>query len=203
MSAGLLKKLSGPLKWVLALALLGFVIRSGKIDVEQLKIFLKSPVVGLLCCGITFFWYSLCFLRWKILLKSQSISVSFKTVFQLGMLGQFFQTFMPGTVGADLAKAVYIGKHFPAQKLKAVFSVIVDRGVGLYAILVLGAMAFVGVGSALSELQHPLIHVIRSMGYLLVAITIVGIATVAFLPLIGRLLASLRGRWPGLHGFVR
>jgi glycosyltransferase 2 family protein len=203
MSAARFKKFLGPLKWVFALALLYFVLRSGKIDFGQLRVFVKSPTVGLFCCALTFFWYGICFLRWKILLKSQQIFVSFKTVFHLGMLGQFFQTFMPGTVGADLAKALYIGKRYPAQKLKAIFSVVVDRGVGLYAILLLGALAFLTVGSHLSEVNHPLVHVIRSLGYLLTAVSLVGIVFVMFMPLLGNLLRSLGGRWPGFPAQLR
>jgi len=203
MSAGRLKKLSGPLKWVLALALLAFVIRSGKLDVAQLKVFLKSPSVGLLCCAITLVWYFLCFVRWKILLRSQAITVPLKTVFQLGMLGQFFQTFMPGTVGADLAKALYISKRYPAQKVRAIFSVIVDRGVGLFGILVLGGLAFIGVGAELKEVQHPLVSVIRSLGYLLLTVTALGAVAVCFLPAIGRRLELLRGRWPRVPLLLR
>lgn len=203
MSAARFKKFAGPLKWFFALALLIFVVRSGKLDFDQLKIFLKSPSIGLLCCGMTLFWYSLCFFRWKILLKSQQISVPFKTVFQLGMLGQFFQTFMPGTVGADLAKAVYIGKRYPTQKVRAIISVVVDRGVGLYAILVLGAIAFLSVGSELHDLEHPLIHLIRSLGYFLTVVTVVGIGVVICLPIIGRRVTALRGRWPKLPSIFR
>lgn len=211
-----MKKLAGPLKWVFALALLIFVVKSGKIDLDQLKIFLKSPLTGLLCCVITYAWYSLCFLRWKILLRSQNISVPFKTVFQLGMLGQFFQTFMPGTVGADVAKAVYISKRYPAHKGPAIFSVIVDRGVGLFAILFLGALAFVGVGSELHDLDHPLVHVIRTLGYVLVGVSVAGVSCVVFLPQIGKLMlkfahlprvASLRQRFrnraPAVHRLAR
>ncbi len=203
MSAAVLKKLSGPLKWALALALLAFVIRSGKLDVGQLKIFLKSPRTAVLCCGVVFVWYTLCFYRWKILLRSQEIGVPFKTLFQLGMLGQFFQTFMPGTVGADLAKALYIGKRFPHQKLRAIFSVIVDRGVGLFGILVLGALAYTAVGASLHATSHSLVPVIRSLGALLVTVTLGGVVFVLLLPPIGRIFASLQGRWPGFPTLLR
>jgi uncharacterized protein (TIRG00374 family) len=176
------KKFVGPAKWIFAALLLYFTIRSGKLDFGQLKIFLSNPIVGVLCLSITLVWYSLCFFRWKLLLKSQSVEITFKKAFHLGMLGQFFQTFMPGTMGADLSKALYIGRRYPNQKLRAMFSVLVDRVIGLYAILVLGALAFVAGWKHLKELKHPLIPLIQSLGYMLWAILAVGVVGLLLFP---------------------
>jgi glycosyltransferase 2 family protein len=186
------KKLAGPFKWVLAIVLLVVVIRSGKLDFGQLKIFLTQPATALLCLGITLFWYSLCFVRWRLLLKSQDIVIPFRVAFQLGMLGQFFQTFMPGTVGADLAKAVYIGRRFPTQKLRAVFSVVVDRAVGLYSILMLGALAFVLGFSKIAQMQHRHIPLVQSLGYFLVAVALVGLLSLLLLPFFKPFVARFR-----------
>lgn len=198
-----LKKLAAPAKWILAAALLAFTIGSGKLDFGQLKIFLSRPATGLICLGITLIWYSLCFLRWKLLLKSQSIEVPFKVAFQLGMLGQFFQTFMPGTVGADLSKALYIGRRYPQQKLKAIFSVFVDRAVGLYAILVLGALSFFAGWSHLNSIKHPLIPLIMSLGYFLSAIFIVGIVGLLFFPILQKFANRFRGLGRKLPQFLQ
>jgi uncharacterized protein (TIRG00374 family) len=49
---------------------------------------------------------------------------------------------MPGTTGGDLVKAYYAAKHAPDKRTRAVMSVLVDRAVGLYALVIIGgAMA--------------------------------------------------------------
>lgn len=199
----LLKKIATPVKWLVAALLIYFTIRSGKLDVGQLKILLEQPHMGLLCLGVTFVWYSLCFLRWKWLLKSQAIEISFGAAFQLGMLGQFFQTFMPGTVGADLSKALYIGRRYPNQKLKAIFSVFIDRVVGLYAILVLGALAFFVGYKHLSTLSDPLIPVIVSLGYFLVGVFVLGVIGLLFFSSLSRVANKFRPTARILPQFVQ
>ncbi len=179
-----LKKLVGPLKWLVAIFLLVFTIRSGKLDFDQLKIFVTSPSTALLCCMVTLIWYGTTFYRWKLLLKSQEIDVPYKLAFQLGMLGQFFQTFAPGTVGADVAKALYICRRFPKQKVKALSSVVVDRAIGLFALMVLGAVTFLISYDHISQQHDKFIPLIKSLGFLLVGISVTGFLALIFLPLI-------------------
>lgn len=193
MSTSNMKKLLGPLKWVLAILLLSYTLRSGKLDFEQLKIFITSPSIAALCCMITVVWYGTTFLRWKLLLRSQGIEIPYKTAFQLGMLGQFFQTFAPGTVGADVAKALYICRKFPKQKVRALSSVIVDRGLGLYALIVLGAISFLMSYSQIQARNDKLIPLILSLGYLLVGISAVGILALIFLPVVRKILLNSSG----------
>ncbi len=47
------------------------------------------------------------------------------------MIGMFFNTFMPGAVGGDLIKAWYIAGEEPQRKTRAVFTVLLDRIIGL------------------------------------------------------------------------
>ena len=75
-------------------------------------------------------------LRWWLLLRSQSIFISFWAVVRLYLLGWFYNNFMPGSVGGDLLRAWYVTRHTD-KKFEAVLSVFVDRVIGLSSTLVI------------------------------------------------------------------
>lgn len=75
--------------------------------------------------------------RWKRLLSVLEIPIGAARAFQINMVGAFYNTFMPGSTGGDLLKAYYAAKH-TTHKTRAVLSVVVDRVIGLMALIVLG-----------------------------------------------------------------
>ncbi|HET6249317.1 MAG TPA: lysylphosphatidylglycerol synthase transmembrane domain-containing protein [Tepidisphaeraceae bacterium] len=80
--------------------------------------------------------------RWHLLLEALDIHISQATAFVLNMVGSFYNSFMPGSTGGDLVKAYYAAKH-TTHKVRAVLSVIVDRLIGVIALIILGGvMAF-------------------------------------------------------------
>lgn len=78
-------------------------------------------------------------IRWKWLLDSQGIELPFSRIFQLAMLGNFFNIALPGAVSGDFVKAVYIAKEVPGSRAKAFGSILFDRIVGLSALVFLSA----------------------------------------------------------------
>src|SRR5205085_7267058 len=87
-------------------------------------------------------------LRWYELLKIVGIHMGAGRAFIVNMVGAFYNTFMPGSTGGDVLKAYYAAKLAPNQRTRAVVSVIVDRGIGLLALIILGgtmagALAFI------------------------------------------------------------
>jgi uncharacterized protein (TIRG00374 family) len=75
--------------------------------------------------------------RWHVLLDAQEIRIGMARTFVINMVGAFYNSFMPGSTGGDLAKAYYAAKH-TTHRTRAVLTVIVDRVVGLLALLILG-----------------------------------------------------------------
>ena len=65
------------------------------------------------------------------------------------MIGQFFSTFGVGTTGGDVVKIFYVARAVPQRKAAVAFTVIVDRVIGLVALLLFGV--------ALSFTQLPLL----------------------------------------------
>jgi len=70
-------------------------------------------------------------------------------VLELNMIGQFFSAFLVGTTGGDVVKIFYVARQVPQKKAAVGFTVIVDRVIGMIAML------FFGV--ALSFTQLPLL----------------------------------------------
>jgi uncharacterized protein (TIRG00374 family) len=77
--------------------------------------------------------------RWNELLKALDIHLGQGRTFVLNMVGCFYNTFMPGSTGGDLLKAYYASKQTP-HRARAVMSVIVDRAVGLLALIFVGGV---------------------------------------------------------------
>ena len=72
----------------------------------------------------------------------------FWRIFELNMIGQFFSAFLLGTTGGDVFKIFYAARAVPERKAAVAFTVIVDRVIGMIALLLFGV--------ALSITQLPL-----------------------------------------------
>lgn len=73
--------------------------------------------------------------RWWLLLKVQSIHVSFRSVNTLGFVSQFFNLFLLGSLGGDAAKFLLVAQQAPLQKTRAAVSLLMDRAMGLGVVL--------------------------------------------------------------------
>ncbi|NIU00299.1 MAG: hypothetical protein GWN01_04990, partial [Nitrosopumilaceae archaeon] len=71
-------------------------------------------------------------------------------------IGVFFNTYMPGSAGGDLIKFYYAGKGNQGQRTEVVTILLLDRAIGMYAMLILPlliAPAFATVIAASSALK--------------------------------------------------
>jgi len=93
-----------------------------------------------ICAAVGIFWitFVIVSLRWNELLKIVGIRMGAGKAFVVTMVGAFYNTFMPGSTGGDVLKAWYAAKLAPDKRTRAVLSVIVDRAVGLLALIILG-----------------------------------------------------------------
>ncbi len=124
------------LKLVIAVGLMTWLFNNGMLDVTFLfeTITVKG---GVICAFFVFLQLVLNNWRWKILLDSKGIILSFKEVFRLTLIGQFFNFAVPGGVGGDVIKGYYIIKKYPQHKINAGMTVLIDRVFGLVAMLLL------------------------------------------------------------------
>ncbi len=84
--------------------------------------------------------YLLTAYRWKLLLEAQGINIVMWRAIQYTWIGLFFNNISLGMTGGDVAKAYLIGRRLK-EKAGGLISVVVDRAIGLVALLVLTIFA--------------------------------------------------------------
>ncbi len=81
------------------------------------------------------------FVRWYLLVRGLDLAFHLKDAVRLGFVGYFFNFISIGSVGGDLFKAVFIAREQPGRRVEAVATVVVDRAIGLYALLLVTTAA--------------------------------------------------------------
>lgn len=101
-------------------------------DAARLPIFLGI----LLCLGTVMIsgW------RWQRLLRAFQIDVPLGPLICIAQIGQFFAMFLPGPVGDDLTRMLYISRLAPGRVAEACTTVLLDRCIGLASVLVLAVL---------------------------------------------------------------
>ncbi len=80
--------------------------------------------------------------RWYVLVRALEIPFTLRDAFRLGFLGFLFSLLALGVVGGDAIKAAFLARSLKARRTEAVATVVVDRLMGLYALLLLASAAF-------------------------------------------------------------
>ncbi len=92
-------------------------------------------------------------LRWRILLDYR---YTVRKLFSLHMIGNFFNTILPGTMGGDAVKAYYLYRETQSAG-ESFGSVFLDRYLGLSARLSLGLVSGIAAFSSLKEIGMHLV----------------------------------------------
>ncbi|QDT03665.1 hypothetical protein K227x_20490 [Rubripirellula lacrimiformis] len=127
-------------KFAFPAAIIGFLI--WRIEPEQWEQLSSQPKnYGLLAAAlvVSLAAMMLSFVRWCVLVRCQGIELSMLEAFRLGSIGFLLSFVSAGSVGGDVFKAVFLAKRRPGKRIAAVASVFVDRGAGLYGLLLLVA----------------------------------------------------------------
>ena len=89
--------------------------------------------------------------RWRLLLHAQGLEASYWRAFRLTFIGFFWNNFMPGMTGGDVAKAVIVAKDAPGRRSQAVSTVIADRVIGLAVLACVSGLAILSNFSAFKQ----------------------------------------------------
>jgi hypothetical protein len=142
------------LKYGLGLGLLTFVLwhdwsppASGGLGLRD---FLDKPLqIGPLALTALIFVIGalLTFARWYVLVRAQELPFTPANALRLGLLGLFFSSFLPTSIGGDVIKAAFLARE-QSRRTVAVATVLIDRAVGLWGIIwivaVLGGLFWIG-----------------------------------------------------------
>ena len=155
------------------IAIFALLIHFGVLDLSKMQMMLLSWWSGLA---------AICFMmsvvisafRWRILLCAVDIRLRISVVMRLSFIGYAFGTVIPGAVSGDMVKGYYLVKGNSDKKTEAVMTILLDRFVALFTMLLTGAAAIGAVlllmpGNAQNADQ---INVLRQLGYCVTGIAI-------------------------------
>ena len=137
----------GLLKYALGLGLLGLVVWQNWDDKPRpdggtpqpgLRTLIERgpdplPLLGI--AAITLGCTAVQFYRWYLLVRAVDLPFTLRNAVRLGMVGFFYNTFLPGSVGGDLVKAYFLARDQPGRRATAVATVVADRLVGLFGLI--------------------------------------------------------------------
>jgi glycosyltransferase 2 family protein len=105
-----------------------------------------------LATGIATVGLLITFLRWHFLVRAIGMPFSRYNAIRLGLVGYFFNTFLPGAIGGDIVKGYAISREHDRRTL-AVATVLIDRIIGLWALIWFVAI----IGSVFLILDDPIL----------------------------------------------
>lgn len=176
--------LTQALKIGFSAAIIVWLVETGRLDLEAQKRILSEPwiIVGLVFVAMNLWVTSE---RWRLLVRSQNLATGSLEMLELTLIGVFFNYAMPGGVGGDVVKGYYFTKAHPNARAVAITSVVMDRGLGLYA------MVMMAVGAMLFNIGHVWdTPVLRSLFYF-IAILAAGF-TIALWAIFSRRIRRMR-----------
>jgi uncharacterized protein (TIRG00374 family) len=130
--------------------------------------------------------------RQRLLLAQLEVYVSNQRVIAFTLIGALFGVILPGIIGGDVIKAIYLCGSAPQQRSKTVSAVFVDRIIGLYSLLLLGAIA--GVVAKLSKIYTAPMQIMNAV--LAIAIMATAVLSVLLLSVRTNLFVRLTEKLP-------
>jgi len=77
-------------------------------------------------------------LKWKTALEHYRINIKFHKLFDLYLVGSFFNNFLPTSIGGDSYKFLFLNKKIRGKKAQILSSIIIDRGFGFLTLIMFG-----------------------------------------------------------------
>jgi uncharacterized membrane protein YbhN (UPF0104 family) len=183
-------------KYLIGFGLLGYVIYKYWDSKTNPDTGVITPGIGQLLQGsIAFEWLvatallmvgaaSLQIYRWYLLVRALDLPFSVRNAYRLSLVGIFYNTFIPGSIGGDVVKAIFIAHDHPERKTRAVASVIADRALGLFGLIlfvaVLGSLAW-GLGDPRINANPDLQRIVKIM-VAVAGASVTGFLLLGFLP---------------------
>jgi len=189
-------------KLLVAAALVAWLLRSGTLDFGALDVLIDRPELLAADLGVLAFAIVLGALRWRLLLRLANVDLTLGRALQLHLTGLFFNIVVPGNIGGDIVKAVYVARDTAPENRATVYLVgFVDRLMGVASLVVVafGVVVLRGRAAlAVPQLREIAIAVAilfaLAVGAPLIVILVLrrSRATVAPTGIVGRLVAAAR-----------
>lgn len=159
------------IKLCVTVFLVYFLFKTGRLTAETFAKLLRIGSVPFLAAAAFAFLLAqaLSALRIVFLLRTVDIALTFTQAFRLTMIGNFFNIVIPGMVGGDIVKGYYLAKFEEDRKGRSSGIIIVDRVVGLFALLIIGGFSVLYLAQGNSEIFKLYGYELRIIGALSIA----------------------------------
>src|SRR5438270_1933004 len=128
------------LKAGLAIGILVWLARSGKLNLSRMAGALEHWPMLLIIVAVVYLQIAVTAWRWSLLLRAQGFCIGPGQAVRLNLIGCLFNMVIPGSVGGDVMKAYYITRDVTGRKAEAVATIVLDRVVGLLGLLMLAGL---------------------------------------------------------------
>ncbi|MBI5755841.1 MAG: flippase-like domain-containing protein [Nitrospirae bacterium] len=132
------------LKAAVSIAILVYLFT--KIDLGEVWHLFKQVHVSYLIAALGLYLAGqiLCAYRWKVLAGLMDFHNRFREFLLYYFIGMFFNLFLPTSIGGDIGRCYYLAKE-SKKTLKAIISVLADRGAGLVVLIMIAGLSIVMV----------------------------------------------------------
>ena len=161
-------------------ALLALVVASNRAQVREVLTRRIDARLYALAFGFLLTSLLITFTRWYILVRALGLPLRLWDAWRLGFIGNVFNLVIPGAVGGDAIKGVFLCRdQAKARKTLGIASIVIDRVVGLLGLFLLagvtGAWAWPSAG--------PEVRKLVVLAWLAVTAVLVGLVVVFTPPL--------------------
>jgi len=130
------------LKMFVSIVLISYLLSRTDYTAIYKSLISALPSFLLLALSTLFLGKLLTGYRWQLLLVAQEIKIPLKSLIASLYVGQFFNSFLPTTIGGDAVRA-YDTAAASKESAKSVTTVFMDRFIGVLALVLLAVLALV------------------------------------------------------------
>lgn len=173
------KKIAKPLRYLLVLGLIAYLVARGDLDLASLAKFFRLE--NLACIGLLFLILAgsmLCMARrQQLILAACGAAISYCVSFKVVMVGMFYNNFLPGGFGGDLVRLTYLRQGTGRSYASLTGMLLLDRVLGLVG---LSACAL-AAGAVLVSRRVIALEVVPAAFILILCLPILSVAAVTCL----------------------
>lgn len=160
-------------KVVVATVLIGWLVKGGALDFSALRVMIDKPWLLVLDLLVFFTGGFLGAMRWRALLSIPDVRPPIRRVTQLHFTALFFNIVIPGNVGGDVVKALYVARdEAPEKRTTILLIVFIERLIGLGGLVVMATLVTVLRGPTL--FNDPVLRPLAITVALIGAATVLG-----------------------------
>jgi glycosyltransferase 2 family protein len=125
------------LRLAIGVAILAYLVKSGRVDLHSLTRVFRAWPLTLLGMAVLLVDIVFMSIRVSLLFHAQRLSLSLWNAIQLTLMGFFFSTFLPGAAGGDLAKLYYATRENEGRRAEVATVLLFDRIMGLLSLVLI------------------------------------------------------------------